>query len=163
MSTYFIYLPFFQLLEAEKPDEEALRKQHEALEISMNAQEQLTAEKFENFCKIVVNDSLSNKRKFMELHTLVAGKMDLQEMLLDLLSAGEALELGTDVYQQYCIRDAMKRFFRKVRIFYANKPSEFTKILKEFQASLANPDVKPEEVLAFGQKYFKSNQVSWKK
>ena len=153
---------YFQLLESEKPDEEALRKQHEALEISMNAQEQLTAEKFENFCKIVVNDSLSNKRKFMELHTLVAGKMDLQEMLLDLLSAGEALELGTDVYQQYCIRDAMKRFFRKVRIFYANKPSEFTKILKEFQASLANPDVKPEEVLAFGQKYFKSNQVSWK-
>ena len=134
-----------------------MRKQHEALEISMNAQEQLSAEKFENFCKIVVNESLSNKRKFMELHTLVAGKMDLQEMLLDLLSAGEALELGTDVYQQYCIRDAMKRFFRKVRIFYANKPSEFTKILKEFQASLANPDVKPEEVLAFGQKYFKSN------
>ena len=30
-----------QLLEAEKPDEESFRKQHEALEISMNAREQV--------------------------------------------------------------------------------------------------------------------------
>jgi len=78
---------------------------------------------------------------------------------LDLLSAGEALELGTDVYQQYCVRDAMKRFFRKVRIFYANQPSAYTKILKEFQINLGNPDVNAEELLAFGQKHFKSNQV----
>ena len=68
----------FQFLEAEKPDEEASRKQHEALEISMNAQEQLSPEKFDQFCRICCNDSLSNKRKFMELHTLVTGKMDLQ-------------------------------------------------------------------------------------
>jgi hypothetical protein len=80
-------------------------------------------------------------------------------MLLDLLSAGEALELGTDVYQQYCVRDAMKRFFRKVRIFYANQPSMYTKILKEFQTNLGSPDVKAEELLVFGSKFFKSNQV----
>ena len=68
----------FQFLEAEKPNEEASRKQHEALKISMNAQEQLSPEEFEQFCRICCNDSLSNKRKFMELHTLVTGKMDLQ-------------------------------------------------------------------------------------
>ena len=83
----------------------------------------------------------------------------VQEMLLDLLSAGEAMELGTDFYQQYCVRDAMKRFFRKVRIFYANQPSVFTKILKECQTSMGNPDIKTEELIAFGQKYFKSNQA----
>ena len=71
----------FQFLEAEKPDEEASRKQHEALEISMNAKEQLSPEKFDQFCRICCNDSLNNKRKFMELHTLVTGKMDLQVQL----------------------------------------------------------------------------------
>ena len=75
---FFSISTTFQFLEAEKPDEEASRKQHEALEISMNAQEQLSPEKFDQFCRICCNDSLSNKRKFMELHTLVAGKMDLQ-------------------------------------------------------------------------------------
>ena len=74
----FLILIIFQFLEAEKPDEEASRKQHEALEISMNAKEQLSPEKFDQFCRICCNDSLSNKRKFMELHTLVSGKMDLQ-------------------------------------------------------------------------------------
>ena len=67
-----------QLLEAEKPDEEALRKENEALEISLNAREQLTPEKFEQFCKIIVNESLNNKQKFMDLHELVTGKLDLQ-------------------------------------------------------------------------------------
>ena len=79
-----------QLLEGEKPNEEALRKQHEALEISIYAREVLNPEKFEQFCRIVVNDTISNKQKFMELHTLVTGKMELQEMLLDILSAGES-------------------------------------------------------------------------
>ena len=78
------------MLEGEKPNEEALRKQHEALEISIYAREVLNPEKFEQFCRIVVNDTISNKQKFMELHTLVTGKMELQEMLLDILSAGEA-------------------------------------------------------------------------
>ena len=62
-----------QLLEGEKPNEEALRKQHEALEISIYAREVLNPEKFEQFCRIVVNETISNKQKFMELHTLVYG------------------------------------------------------------------------------------------
>ena len=113
-----------QLLEAEKPDEESIRKQHEALEISMNAQEQLSAEKFQEFCKIVVNDNLSNKQKFMELHSLCAGKMELQEMLLDLLAnAGEAHEISGDIYAQYCLRNAVKTFFLKVKLtFQADNP-----------------------------------------
>ena len=147
------------MLEGEKPNEEALRKQHEALEISIYAREVLNPEKFEQFCRIVVNDTISNKQKFMELHTLVTGKMELQEMLLDILSAGEAKELGPDVYQQFCIRDTMKRIFRKVKIFYANQPSIFTKILKEFQSNLTNPDIKTEDLIAFGQKHFKENQA----
>ena len=48
----------------------------------------------------------------MTYFMLVTGKMELQEMLLDILSAGEAKELGPDVYQQFCIRDTMKRIFR---------------------------------------------------
>ena len=148
-----------QLLEAEKPDDESLRKQHEALEISMTAQEQLSAEMFSQFCIIVINDSLSNKRKFTELHTLCTGKMELQEMLLDLLSPGEALELGAELYHQFAIRDATKRFFRKVKIAFSTQPSVLTKILKDFQTILGNPELKQEEVVALGQRYFKSNQM----
>ena len=80
---------------------------------------QLSYEKFQEFCKIVVNDNISNKQKFMELHTICAGKMELQEMLLDLLTdAGEAHEISNDVYAQYCLRDAVKTFFRKVKISF---------------------------------------------
>ena len=125
----------------------------------MNAREQLNPQKLEQFCKVVVNDAgFSNKQKFTELHNICAGKMELQEMLLDLLSAPEALELGTEIYQQFCSRDAVKRFFRKVRILYASQPSMHTRILKEFQTILSNPDVKAEEVSQLGQKYFKTNQ-----
>ena len=148
-----------QLLEAEKPDEEALRKQHEALEISINAQETLSSEKFEHFCKIVVDAGINNKQRFMQLHNLCAGKMELQELLLDLLTASEAMEIGIEVYQQFCSRDAMKKFFRKVRISFSNQPSMHSKILREMQTVLSNPDVKTEEVAAIGQKYFKSNQL----
>ncbi len=143
----------------EKPEEAALRKQHEALEICMNARENLSGDKFEQFCKIVVNDAFSNKRKFTELHTICEGQMELQEMLLDLLSAGEALELGTDLYQQFCVRDATKKFFRKVKSLYASQPSIYTKILKDFQSILGNPQVKNEEILSLGQKYFKNHQA----
>ena len=150
-----------QLLEAEKPDEESIRKQHEALEISMNAQEQLSAEKFSEFCKIVVNDNLSNKQKFMELHTLCAGKMELQEMLLDLLTnAGEAHEISSDIYAQYCLRDAVKSFFRKVKVaFQDSNPLVYSKILKDFQLILGQSNVKTEEIISIGQKYFKNSPL----
>lgn len=148
------------VIEDEKPEEEMMRKQHEALEICMNAKEQLSADKLDQFHKIVINENSSNKRKFTELHALCAGKMELQEMLLDLLTPGEALELGSEMYQQYCIRDAMKKFFRKVRVVFAAQPTLYTKILKDFQAILSNPQVKSDEIMnSLGNKYFKSHPV----
>lgn len=147
-----------QLLETEKPDEEAVRMEHEALEIIMNAKEELDAEKLSKVYQILANDAMNNVTKFTEVHRLCTGKMDLQEMLLDMLTASDAMSLGLKVYQQYCIRDAMKKFFRKVRIYFANQPSTHTKILKEVQASLSDPNVKLEDVVAIGTKWFKSNQ-----
>ena len=148
-----------QLLESERPDEESFRKQHEALEISMNAQEQLSSDKFQEFCRIVVNDNISNKQKFMELHTICAGKMELQDMLLDLLTdAGEAHEISNDIYAQYCLRDAVKTFFRKVKIsFQVSNPLVYSKILKDFQHILGQTNVQTEDIVNLGHKYFKNS------
>ena len=55
-----------QLLEAEKPDEESFRKQHEALEISMNAREQvmLNFDSLKQFCKTRWRFDNSKKANF---------------------------------------------------------------------------------------------------
>ena len=144
-----------QLLEAEKPNEEISRKQHEALEISMNAQEILSPEKFAQFCRIVISDNLTNQEKFMELHGICAGKMELQDMLLDLLTAGEAHEISKDIYAQFCLRDSIKKFFRKIKMNFGNQ----SKILKDFQILLSEKDVKNEDLINFGTKYFKNSQL----
>ena len=147
-----------QLLEPEGEADEALRKQHEALEISIHAQEVLTPDQMDLFCKLVLDESLPNKDKFIELHSLCSGHLELQELLLDLLTASEALQVGFQVYQQFCLRDASKKFLRKVKILYANQPTILTKLLKEISTLLSNPEVHPDELLNLGQKYFKTNQ-----
>ena len=147
-----------QLLEPEDKEAEALRKQYEALEIFMNAKEVLNPEQHGQFCKIVQDLSLSTKEKFAELHNLCSGKMELQELLLDLLSPQEALQVGVQIYQQFCVRDATKRFLRKVKKLYVNQPTMHSKLLKDMQSVLSNPDVKIADITNLGQKYFKTNQ-----
>jgi len=58
----------------------------------------------------------------MELHPLCEGHPTLQEMLLDILSPTDALKIGPELSDQYELRQLMKSFFRKLRIFYANQP-----------------------------------------
>ena len=147
-----------QLLEPEAEEEEARRKQHEALEISMHAKEVLNFEQFQQFCKIVQDDLSSTKEKFMDLHSLSAGHMELQELLLDLLTASEALQVDVKIYQQYLTRDATKKFLRKVGKKYVNQPMIHTKFLKDINVVLSKTNVKTEDVIALGKNYFKSNK-----
>lgn len=58
----------------------------------------------------------------MELHPLCEGHPTLQEMLLDILTPTDALKLGHEISAQHELRQQMKSFFRKLRIFYANQP-----------------------------------------
>ena len=147
-----------QLLEPEAEEEEARRKQHEALEISMHAKEVLNFEQFQQFCKIVQDDLSSTKEKFMDLHSLSAGHMELQELLLDLLTASEALQVDVKIYQQYLTRDASKKFLRKVGKKFATQPMIHTKFLKDINVVLSKTNVKTDDVIALGKNYFKSNK-----
>ena len=52
---------------------------------------------------------------FVEGSRVLRGHIELQEMLLDLLSPGEALQVGPEVYQQHARRARTKEFFRKLR------------------------------------------------
>ena len=147
-----------QLLEPEAEEEEARRKQHEALEISMHAKEVLNFEQFQQFCKIVQDDVSSTKEKFMDLHSLSAGHMELQELLLDLLTASEALQVDVKIYQQYLTRDASKKFLRKVNKYLKSSPMIHAKFLKDINVVLSKTNVKTDDVIALGKNYFKTNK-----
>ena len=145
-------------MEPEAEEEEARRKQHEALEISMHAKEVLNFEQFQQFCKIVQDDVSSTKEKFMDLHSLSAGHMELQELLLDLLTASEALQVDVKIYQQYLTRDASKKFLRKVNKYLKSSPMIHAKFLKDINVVLSKTNVKTDDVIALGKNYFKTNK-----
>ncbi len=146
-----------QLLEAEKPDEESLRKEREAMEIIMTAKETLSPADLKTFFSILLNKSLTNVAKFTAMHNVCRGYHIMQELLLDLLTASEAMQLGLGVYDQFCTRVAMKRFYRKLKLYYKNQPGTHTKILKDLQACLHEPDVPIEDLKALGTKLLKGN------
>ena len=92
----------------------------------MHAKEVLNFEQFQQFCKIVQDDVSSTKEKFMDLHSLSAGHMELQELLLDLLTASEALQVDVKIYQQY-LQNSYTQFLSQS---YILQPTYFVQVLK---------------------------------
>ncbi len=85
--------------------------------------------------------------------------LELQEMLLDLLEPGEALELGPDVYRQHCTRRQQKVFFRKLRRFHEGQPpSAHARVLREISQVLLERDLDSATLTNFAARVFKGNQ-----
>jgi hypothetical protein len=150
-------------LQAEPPNEEALRREHEAMEIVIQAKGTLTdAVKFEQFHLIIQTCQDSPKEAFVQLHNLCKGHPELQEMLLDLLTAEQALELSPIVYAQHSLRNDMKKFCQEIKNAYSSNPSnqtgqDPTQIFKELHnfISQENQEHTVEDLRSFASKLFK--------
>ena len=150
-------------MQIEAPNEEALRREHEAMEIVLCAKDALTdSAKIEQFFHIIQTCQNSPIQAFEQLHNLCKGIPELQELLLDLLTPTQALELSPIVYAQHCLRNDMKKFCQKIRQAYANNPSNqagqnhITKIFKELHNFISqDKEHSVEDLRSFATKLFK--------
>jgi hypothetical protein len=92
----------------------------------------------------------------VELHQLCHGLVDVQEMLLDLLTLEDSVQLG--VYEQFCGRQQQKKFFRKLRKCYEHQQSVHTRILKEISAAFVEPELSSDGLKSLAGKLFRGNQ-----
>ena len=146
------------------PNEEALRREHEAMEIVIQARETLIdAGKFEQFHLIIQTCQESPIKAFVQLHNLCKGHPELQELLLDLLTPEQALELSPIVYAQHCLRNDMKKFCKEIKNAYSSNPSNqagsdhHTKIFKELHQFISqdNHERTVDDLRNFASKLFK--------
>ena len=134
-------------LQEEAPNEDALRREHEAMEIVIHAKETLTdPAKLEQFFHIIQTCQDSPIQAYEKLHNLCKGLPELQELLLDLLTPEQALELSPIIYAQHCLRNDMKKFCQKVKIAYANStsnqagPNSTINLFKELHEFISQDD-----------------------
>ena len=89
------------------------------MEIVLQAKETLKdGGKLESFFQIIHNCIDTPTRAFVQLHNLCQGLSELQELLLDLLTPEQALEISPMIYAQHCLRNDMKMFCQKVKSVY---------------------------------------------
>ena len=106
------------MLEPEAAAEMTDRMQKEAEELFRAAEKDLEPEAFVKFLESAVEFEREPVKAFPTMHTICAGRVWLQEMLLDLLRPAHAVALGAPVYDQFRMRQAYKEFFRKLRRYY---------------------------------------------
>ena len=151
----------------EEPNEAALKREHEAMEIVIKARDTIRdSEKLGRFFQIIQANQATPIKAFELLHNLCQGIPDLQEVLLDLLTPEQALELNPIVYAQHCLRNDMKEFCQKIKSYYATNHSnqagqtQAIKVFKELHNFISQDHEKitSEELRSFATRLFKGNQ-----
>ena len=151
----------------EEPNEAALRREHEAMEIVIKARDTIRdREKLGTFFQIIQTHQAIPIKAFELLHNLCQGMPDLQEVLLDLLTPEQALELNPIVYAQHCLRNDMKEFCQKIKSYYATSHSsqagqtQAIKVFKELHTFISQDHEKitSEDLRSFATRLFKGNQ-----
>ena len=151
----------------EEPNEAALKREHEAMEIVIKARDTIRdSGKLSTFFQIIQDNQTTPIKAFELLHNLCQGIPDLQEVLLDLLTPEQALELNPIVYAQHCLRNDMKEFCQKIKSYYATNHSnqagqtQAIKVFKELHNFISQDHEKitSEELRSFATRLFKGNQ-----
>ena len=154
-------------IQGEMPNEEGLRREHEAMEIVIQAKETIKDEKkLMSFFQIIQTCQDTPIQAFAQLHTLCQGLPELQELLLDLLTPEQALELNPIIYAQHCYRNDMKSFCLKIKTMYGDNPvnqgsqAQAAKIFKDLHNFISQDSQQPsvDELRNFASKLFKGNQ-----
>ena len=151
----------------EVPNEAALRREHEAMEIVIKARDTIRdSKKLVTFFQIIQDNQATPIKAFELLHNLCQGIPDLQEVLLDLLTPEQALELNPIVYAQHCLRNDMKGFCQKIKNYYATNHSsqagqtQAIKVFKELHTFISqdHDKITSEDLRSFATRLFKGNQ-----
>ena len=95
---------------------------------------------------------------YTALFALLADHPTVQELLLDLLTAEEAAELGNSVYWQHHQRSNMKRFIQKLSIAYRHQPAYHARVLRELETVCADPALTADTLHGVAVRLFKHNQ-----
>ena len=95
---------------------------------------------------------------YKELSALVEGHEAVQELLLDLLTDGQAAEVGRDVYCLHQQRQNMKRFIMKLGVAYRHQPAYHARVLRELDSLCSEPGLGPDGLKAAAVKLFRHNQ-----
>eukprot|EP00088_Acartia_fossae_P027156 TRINITY_DN2790_c0_g1_i3.p1 TRINITY_DN2790_c0_g1~~TRINITY_DN2790_c0_g1_i3.p1 ORF type:complete len:764 (-),score=144.70 TRINITY_DN2790_c0_g1_i3:245-2446(-) len=95
---------------------------------------------------------------YTQLHDLMSDFPDVQELLLDLLSEEEALDLGLETYSAFCERARLKKFLCKLSIVYKHQPAYHAKVLKELETLSKDTTLTCERLKEISCQLFRNNQ-----
>ena len=111
------------------------------------------------FAEIMAKASATGTvQTYKDLSALVEGHESVQEILLDLLTDGQAAEAGRDVYCLHQQRQNMKKFILKLGVAYKHQPAYHARVLRELDSLCSEPGLGPESLRVAAMKLFRHNQ-----
>ncbi|TRY80544.1 hypothetical protein TCAL_04790 [Tigriopus californicus] len=145
------------ILAEETVEEVNARREREAFDIFKFAERDLDPLEFTEFLGLLTTLEQDILKGFTDLHHLLKGHVEIQEMLLDLLTPESAIKLGQPVYSSFLTRNRHKEFFRKLRRAYEHTPSSHTRILKDMANFLSDPQMDQTTLTNMASKLFRGN------
>ena len=116
-------------------------------------------EKKQRFTEIMsAASSEGTVQTYKHLSLLVPPESHIQELLLDLLSDGQAASVSKEVYLQHQQRQNMKNFILKLNLAYRHQPAYHARVLRELDSLCADPSLSLEALKVMAVKLFKHNQ-----
>ena len=145
----------------ESAEEKEAREARESTEIFQEIMKVVSdnSEKKLKFAEIMSRASTEGPvHTFKDLHHLMDGYAQVQEMLLDLLSESEAAGVSREVYWLHHQRQNMKKFILKLNVAYRQQPAYHARVLRELDNLCSDTSLTTEMVRAVAVKLFKHNQ-----
>ena len=145
----------------ETPEEKEARENRESADIFNEIMRVVSDNKDKKlrFADIMARASSEGTvQTYKDLSTLVEGHDGVQEVLLDLLTDGQAAEVGREVYCLHQQRQNMKKFILKLGVAYRHQPAYHARVLRELDALCSEPGLGPDGLRAAAMKLFRHNQ-----
>jgi len=147
--------------ELETPEEKETREARESTEmfeeicntISGNAS---LCEEFDHIMSTAMD--VGTCQTYLSLHRLLDGHPLVQELLLDLLSPEDSIQLGYKTRIAADQRRRMKRFVLKLARAYLHQPAYHAKVLRELESVSTDPNLTANTLKQTADRLFKSNQ-----
>ena len=145
----------------ETPEEKEARESRESADIFNEITRVVSdnKEKKLRFAEIMAKASATGTvQTYKDLSALVEGHESVQEILLDLLTDGQAAEAGREVYCLHQQRQNMKKFILKLGVAYKHQPAYHARVLRELDSLCSEPGLGPESLRVAAMKLFRHNQ-----
>ena len=145
----------------ESPEEREARERKECNKIFQDILKEVedSAEKKTRFAEIMsAAVTEGTVQTYKDLSLLVDPQSHIQELLLDLLTEGQAESVSREVYLQHQQRQNMKKFILKLNVAYRHQPAYHARVLRELDSMCADDTLTLDVLKAMALKLFKHNQ-----